>query len=131
MTKGLARKGFDIDLKNGEIREHAFANIIRNTRIEHKSDEKCRKTGNLFIEYRDHGRPSGLATTTADYWAFEYDENCWLIILTERLKDICREFYRDSRNRVLGGDDDNYEGILIPISLLVKSKQSQQLYLWR
>lgn len=118
MSEGLAREGFDIDLRHGEAREDAFVHVFLKARVEHKSDDKCRKTGNLFVEFRQKGRPSGIQTTTADWWAFEYDRDCWLIVPTERLKAVARQAYKEGRI-ARGGDYNNYEGILVPIEWLV------------
>lgn len=35
-----------------------------------KSDRLTYKTGNLYVEYECSGKPSGIATTTADYWFY-------------------------------------------------------------
>lgn len=120
MTKGLARAGFDIDLRDGQAREDALVHVFLNATVEHKRDYECRKTGNLFIEYRQKGRPSGIAITTARWWAFEYDEDCWLIVPTDRLRACARQAYKDRTKRVRGGDNNNYEGVLIPIEWLVR-----------
>lgn len=121
MADGLARSGFDIDLLEGKAREDAFAYVILKARIEHKCDEKCRVTGNIFIEYRQKGRPSGISVTTADWWAIEYDENCWILIPTKRLKALARRVAADVKRRVKGGDNNQYDGILIPIEWLVRA----------
>ena len=33
-----------------------------------KTDLLVGSTGNLIIEFKDKGKPSGISTTTADYW---------------------------------------------------------------
>ncbi|HEX7021395.1 MAG TPA: hypothetical protein VF171_00960 [Trueperaceae bacterium] len=119
MADGIARAGWDIDLRHGEAREDAFVHVFLKDKVEHKSDEKCRKTGNLFIEFRQKGRPSGIATTEAHWWAFEYDRDCWLIIPTERLKALASRAYKDGRI-ARGGDYNNYEGVLVPIEWFVR-----------
>jgi hypothetical protein len=119
MAIKLARAGFDIDLRDGEAKEDAFKTILNGTTVEVKSDKKCRTTGNLFVEYRQQGRPSGIAVTTADYWAFEYDDDCWLLLPTKKLKAIARMVSIHHRNnRVKGGDYNEYDGVLIPINWL-------------
>jgi hypothetical protein len=40
------------------------------TPIEVKADRKALETGNIVIEYEGYGRPSGISTTTAVYWAY-------------------------------------------------------------
>jgi hypothetical protein len=119
MAKGLARAGFDIDLRDGGLREAAFANVLFHAKVECKSDEKCRQTGNVFIEYLQHGRPSGIATTEADFWAIEFAPDCWLVLPTAHLKDIARDVARQKERRVKGGDGDNFEGVLVPLVELI------------
>jgi len=125
MTECLSHSGFGYDLKYGKFREQAFWNILVKAdvyckRIECKSDRRAIKTGNVFIEYRQHGRPSGIAITKADYWALEYSKNCWIFLPTMVLKEICKKAYRDKRQRVKGGDNKKFDGILIPLEWLVK-----------
>lgn len=120
MTKGLSRSGFDIDLNDGIEREAALAHLLKYGKVEVKSDKICRQTGNIFIEYRQKGQPSGIAVTTADYWAIEYDDDCWLIIPTAKLKAITRLAYRDKKKRRSGGDFDNFDGILVPVQWLLR-----------
>lgn len=121
MSKGLSRSGFDIDLREGEAREAALAKALSKVGylIEHKSDHKARATGNVFIEYRQKGRPSGIQVTTADFWAIEFDTNAWVILETSRLKWLAREAWKAGR-RVVGGDNDQYEGVLVPVAQLTR-----------
>ncbi len=119
MTEGYSGAGFDLDLRYGKAREDALASILRGGHtVEVKSDRICRRTGNLFVEYRQKGRASGINVTTADYWAFEYDDDCWVIVPTARLKQLCRLAALQDRT-ASGGDFNQYDGILLPISWLV------------
>jgi hypothetical protein len=65
------------------------------------------KTGNIFIEVRCNGKPSGLQATIADYMAFLFpdDEECFLIE-TEKLKELMSTqthlFTRKDRSGDLG-----------------------------
>ena len=122
MTTGLARSGFDLDLRHGEAREDALVYILLKARVECKSDSQCSKTGNVFLEFRYKGKPSGLSVTTADWWAIEYDTDSWLLMPTQRLKAIASRAYRAGKV-VRGGDMDNSEGVLIPIEWLVKGEK--------
>ncbi len=119
MAEGIAREGFDIDLRHGLAREDALVDVFLKAKVEHKCDEKARRTGNLFIEYRQKGRPSGIAVTTADWWAFEFDDETWLIVPTEKLKRLARLAYQQNR-RAKGGDNNLYEGVLLPTEWLVR-----------
>jgi hypothetical protein len=119
VTTGLARAGFDIDLRYGQLREGRLAQILAalGPLIEVKSDTKARSTGNLFLEYRQKGRPSGLAKTEAQWWAFEIDEDVWLIVPFRRLRAAAARAYRLGRT-ARGGDFNNYDGVLVPIDWL-------------
>ena len=119
MTDGLSGAGFDIDLAEAQVREGALAAILgaNGNRLEIKYDKICRHTGNLFVEFKQHGRPSGIAISKAEWWAFEYDDDRWLIIGTEPLKKIARKAYADGR-RAKGGDYNQYDGVLVPIAWL-------------
>lgn len=120
MTDGIARSGFDIDLRHGQLREEAFGRLLGEATVEVKSDGACRRTGNLFIEYRQKGRPSGIAVTEADFWAFEYEDNHWLVLPTDHLREVARRIYRNEPwMRKRGGDYNNYEGVLVPIHRLL------------
>jgi hypothetical protein len=104
---------FRYDLIIGQIAEHELANILTNKRIEVKSDKAAHRTGNVFVEYASRGKPSGLATTQADYYCFEV-KGTYILISVPRLKIIARKHigtYKDIR----GGDENTSKGILLPI----------------
>lgn len=119
MAQGLAREGWDKDLPHGESRETAFVRALQSCHVEHKSDGKCRVTGNVFIEYEQKGRSSGIATTTAQWWAIEVDDDQWVVIRTALLKILVRKAIQDKRTR-FGGDGNQYLGALIPVCSLVR-----------
>ena len=122
MTAGQnTRAGFDIDLREfmafeGDLLRILVARGV--VHIEHKRDFLTIKTGNLFVEYKQPSGWSGIVTTTADMWAFEYDDNRWLLVPTDRLKRACKLAERQKR-KARGGDHDRYHGLLVPIKWLV------------
>ena len=118
MAVSIAREGFDLDLRHGQAREDALVHVMLASQVEVKSDGLARRTGNLFIEYRCRGRASGLAVTTADRWAFEYDDGAWLIVPTDRVRDLARRALAEDR-RAIGGDDHASEGALVPLRWFV------------
>ena len=121
MSETLTRAGFDLDLRQMQAHEASLAMVLmaRGTvTIEHKRDFGTVRTGNLFVEYAQTSGPSGIATTTADMWAFEYDENTWLLVPTDRLRRWCRLAYRQKR-RARGGDYNRQHGVLLPVRWLV------------
>lgn len=122
MTKGLSRSGFDIDLREGEAREAALVRAMASVGhlVEHKRDHKAHDSGNVFIEYQQKGRPSGINVTTAQWWAIEFDANAWIVIETDRLRWLCRQAWRNPANRKSGGDNNNYRGVTVPVRDLVR-----------
>jgi len=119
MADGIARAGFDMDLAHGEARESAFVQALTRCHVEHKCDNDAPSTGNVFVEFEQKGRPSGIATTTADWWAIEVQGDTWIVVRTsvlrravERVKGIGRV--------VMGGDHNLYRGALVPVEWLYR-----------
>ena len=63
-------KGFDLDLKFGKLGEDFVRDMqAGNTKIEVKTERDIWKTtGNIAIEIRYKGNPSGLSTTESSVW---------------------------------------------------------------
>ncbi len=126
MTHGDLK--FNADLKLGKERENTLAYVLAHDLddwMEVKLDQKCIETDNVFIEFRqpfrdgrDGLKPSGISTSTADYWAFEYRLYNWLIVPTARLKHVVRQTHKE-RGSTFGGDGGKYEGVVVPIERLV------------
>jgi hypothetical protein len=117
---GKTQKNFDIDIEYGRQGENYLLDILETKRIEVKTDRIAHITGNVAVEYRYKGRPSGISTTEADYWAFLlYDMTTIIMVPTDKLKAIAREKYKQDQI-TLGGDENASEMILIPINELTK-----------
>lgn len=72
--------------------------------LECKSDTYAKRTGCLAIEFEHNNRPSGIATTKADYWVhYVVDTNRYFLIPIEVLRGLIAE--GKWLNRVRGGDD--------------------------
>ena len=98
---------FDLDLKYGQIREDKIAEMFSDKKIEVKSERGMwMKTGNICIEYQSYGKPSGIATTEADYWFHNLcigdDIFCTLIFDVPKLKKLIEKL--DFKKSVSGGD---------------------------
>lgn len=119
MARGLARSGFDLDLRDGMRSEAALEHVLRFGTYELKSDEICKRTGNIFVEFQQKGRPSGIAVTEAEAWAVEFCPDCYLVVPTRRMKALCRKIYKE-RGFVKGGDFNQYLGVLVPWSEMLK-----------
>jgi hypothetical protein len=111
---------FFYDLSVGEDGEDWVNQIFNGKQfVEVKTDAMMGKTKNVFIEYKFKSKPSGIATTKATYWIYKmYEEDCAIIISVEKLKALCRDFYKQKKYMRLGGDNNMAEGFLIPITEL-------------
>ena len=109
---------FSYDLEVGQVFEKELAYIFEGKfTVECKRDLQAYETGNVFVEYESRGKPSGLAKSQADYWAFNISDSKIRIIKTNQLKINCRKYLCSARN-VRGGDNNSSKGILLPIEEL-------------
>ena len=113
---------FDLDLKFGEFHEQLlFQSLSKtgNVTVEVKTDRLAVQTGNLAVEFRYRGRPSGIQTTKADEYFFVIVEQDGSIryrlnIPTAKLKKIAYRRYLNGLTTT-GGQYNATEMILIPI----------------
>ena len=118
------RKKFDLDLQYGEVREDKIADMLTNKKIEVKSERDLwQKTGNICIEYKSWGKPSGIDATESDYWFHNLcigdDEYCTLVFNTKTLKKIVKGL--DSFKTVSGGDNRASQMYLLNLQKLFSS----------
>jgi len=109
-----ARPHFDLDLKFGQQKENELQEILHNEQIECKTDKICKRTGNVFVEFEDRGKPSGINTTKADSWAFclwkeNREDQTYVIISVKTLKELMKKYPIK-----LGGDNWTSKGYIIP-----------------
>ena len=77
MTKGLSGRGFDLDLSREHFMEAGLGALLTG-KLELKHDYQAWRTGNVFVEFKQHserdGVPvwigSGIAITESPWWAF-------------------------------------------------------------
>tara|TARA_R110002126_G_scaffold229778_1_gene374059 strand:- start:1157 stop:1540 length:384 start_codon:yes stop_codon:yes gene_type:complete len=113
---------FDLDLKFGEFHEQLLFQALSktgNVTVEVKTDRLAAKTGNLAVEFRYRGRPSGIQTTKSDEYFFVIVEQDGSIryrlnIPTAKLKKIAYRRYLNGLTTT-GGQYNATEMILIPI----------------
>ena len=114
---------FKYDLKVGQIGEQLLNDIFALKTIEVKRDSWIYKSGNIAIEYESRNKPSGIAKSEADYWAIifsgDYKDEIILIIKANRLKEICRTYYKKGNIKAMG-DNNTSKAILIPIKEILK-----------
>jgi hypothetical protein len=115
-------KRFDLDLQYGQVFEQKVADMLQNSKIEVKTErEKWKSTGNIVIEFESRGKPSGIATTEAEYWfhnlALGNDIVMTLVIPTK----ILRNYIAQTMPRVVSGGDNNTSRLyLLNLQSLVK-----------
>lgn len=94
-------------------------------KIELKSETwQWERTGNICIEYKCDGKPSGLSTTEADFWVHELkrEDNTLLYLMfpVPRLKEICRAAIKAGRSRSGAGDGGRFTVVILPLKDLLK-----------
>jgi hypothetical protein len=117
---------FDFQRKRANVDELECARTLFSGKFEHKCERhQPWETGNLCIERRRRGFPSGLTVTEAEHWAHElrYNEEliATLVIPIPVLWKLTRYFENDPvrNNRFFnGGDDGVTDGVLLPIGPL-------------
>ena len=113
---------FDIDLQYGQVFERKVADMLQNSKIEVKTErDMWKSTGNIVIEFESRGKPSGIASTEAEYWfhnlAIGEDIVMTLVFPTKTL----RQYITNTRPRMVRGGDNNTSRLyLIKLEELVK-----------
>ena len=118
------RKKFDIDLQYGKVREKDVADMLQDKKIEVKSERDVwQKTGNIAIEYKSYGKPSGIDATTADYWFHNLcigeETFATLVFNTDNLRRIIKNL--DKKKSVSGGDNNASRMYLLNLQKLFSS----------
>lgn len=81
--------------------------------FEIKTDVYKIDTGNMAIEIRYRGRPSGISKTKAEYFIYYYrDSGNMYVIKCDELKDLIKQNI-EKLKVVMGGDDNQSELVLI------------------
>ena len=119
MIHTRARPAFDVDLKFGQEKQNEFQKDVEG-QVECKMDRACQRTGNVFIEFEDAGKPSGINKTTAPYYAIglhkeDREKQIWVLIPTKILKELMVKYPKKS-----GGDNWEARGYVIPKEDLLK-----------
>jgi hypothetical protein len=110
---------FRWDLKVGQLQEQWLGELLENVPIEVKRDFMASQTGNVFVEFFCRKKPSGIATTEAQYWAFILGEETVVLLPTVKLKTLARQAYKEGRI-IRGGDNGASQGVLINVERLVR-----------
>ena len=115
-------KGFDLDLKFGKLGEDFVKDMqVGNRKIEVKTERDIWKTtGNIAIELRYKGQPSGLSTTESSVWihllSYKGVIEGGFMFKVDLLKDKIKKLHKeDNLKMVMGGDDNMSQMALLPI----------------
>jgi len=124
LTEGYC-KGFDLDLEFGKMGEEFVEKVLEgNSKIEVKTERDIWKTtGNIAIEVRCSGKPSGLSTTESNVWihllAYNNEIKGGFIFKVGELKDKIKKLQKDGNLKmVMGGDNNASQMVLLPIKEL-------------
>ena len=119
---------FDIDLQFGEKYEDCLADLLNRAKVEVKTERDLWvDTGNIAVEIRCNGKPSGLSVTKAEYWAHIMTKDGVIkfiaIIPVDTLKRRVKYLLENNRARIImGGDNSASEIILMPLSEIIGNK---------
>ena len=109
---------FRFDLAVGQTYENQLAELL-GKKIEVKRDFRATETGNIFVEYESRNKPSGIATSEADWWCYWLSETHFIVMSKDELKVLCRKYLGTTRD-VSGGDSNTSKGILLPLIEFIK-----------
>ena len=119
---------FDLDLEVGQQGEQLVKAGLTG-QVEVKTDRRVQETGNIYVEVyqfsnpdRSDKRKSGLATTTAEWWAIATVRNIGFVsIKTDELKALIKaNNYRLVAQPIANSKTNGSEGYLVPIKDLLK-----------
>ena len=124
VTEGYC-KGFDLDLKFGKMGEEFVSDVLEgNSKIEVKTERDIWKTtGNIAIELKYKGYPSGISTTESSTWvhllSYKGVIQGGFIFQVDSLKVLIKKRHKDGKLKmVMGGDDNMSQMALLPIKEL-------------
>ena len=117
---------FDIDLDFGQVYEKKIKELFEGDgSIEVKTERDIwADTGNMAIEIRSRGKPSGISTTDAKWWIHNFtidgDIKFSMLFRVDKLRKAVKYLYlNELASMVKGGDDYTSDIILAPISTLI------------
>lgn len=117
---------FDIDLDFGKVYEEKIRELFEGDgSIEVKTERDIwADTGNVAIEIKSRGKPSGISTTEAKWWihnfTIEGDMKFSMIFKVDKLRKAIKYMYANELASIVkGGDNNTSELVLAPISTLI------------
>ena len=124
LTEGYC-KGFDMDLEFGKMGEEFTQQVFEgNSKVEVKTERDIWKTtGNIAIEIRCNGKPSGISTTESSVWIHLLSLNGVImggfLFKVDQLKGKIKKLHNEKKLKmVMGGDNNASQMALLPIKEL-------------
>ena len=118
-------KGFDLDLRFGQLGEKFVDDMQNgNNKIEVKTERDIWKTtGNIAIELKYKGYPSGISTTESNTWvhllSYKGVIEGGFMFKVDILRDKIKKLHKEGNLKmVMGGDDNMSQMALLPIKEL-------------
>jgi len=105
--KGLEIKDFNNDKACDIVCEWNGKPML----VEVKEDERCKDTGNVVVEYKSWGKPSGIATSTSDIWVFKLhrdDGIHYLMFGIKTLRKIIEDRLYWNNRQMMHTDSNNW-----------------------
>jgi hypothetical protein len=104
---------------DGSFKQFDFYLADIDSKVELKTDIKSNETGNFVIETYHYGKPSGIVTSTADYWVFNDGKNYyWIDPIT--IRDIILTSGISQARFIGNGDTVEKRAYLIPKDWIIK-----------
>tara|TARA_R100000664_G_scaffold34214_1_gene55122 strand:- start:2752 stop:3243 length:492 start_codon:yes stop_codon:yes gene_type:complete len=104
-------KDYDIVMYSPKADKNLYMEVKTDNYVDDEND-----TGNIAIEIRYRGNPSGISTTKADWWVYYMPDishsNLWMMEC-DKLKRLIKENIQELKV-VKGGDNNWSELVLIP-----------------
>jgi hypothetical protein len=97
----------------GSFKQFDFYIPDIDSKVELKTDIKSNETGNFVVETFHYGKPSGITTTTADFWVFNDDEYYYWVD-PDVIKNMILITGIQQARFVGNGDDTEKRAYLIP-----------------
>ena len=116
-------KGFDFELGRAVVQERRIRDIFWGAnfatgRVELKTEHRhWERSGNICLEYRYKGQPSGVALPNYDIWVHQLQRHAgtvgWFIFERYRIVMLARTAYRAGQVVRGAGDNGNSDVILV------------------
>ena len=126
LTEGYC-KGFYMALEFGKMGEEFTQEVFEgNSKVEVKTERDIWKTtGNIAIEIRCNGKPSGISTTESSVWIHLLSLNGVImggfLFKVDQLKGKIKKLHNEKKLKmVMGGDDSASQMALLPIKDLFR-----------